>query len=124
MYRLASRALALSLALALGGASLAAAQAQAPAPTSDAPPGTTVKPVTVQPKTTPKPKVVAGGDAASPTSPNYTAEDARDPPRAVSLGDKTAAGVQSVMPTQPPGGLPASIDPGPKRSDLGVTTVF
>ena len=135
MYPVFRSVLALSIAVALGGAGAPAAlaQTQGSAPSSTttttkspppAGPGTTVKPVTVQPQTTPKGKVVAGGDAASPTSPDYTADDARNPPRAVGLGKNSAAGVQSVMPTPPPGGLPASIDPGPKRSDLGVTTVF
>ena len=93
------------------------------APGTTATPGTTVNPVTVQPQTTPQGRVVSSTDATSITSPNYSAGDAADPPRAVSLGGNAAAGVQSVVPS-PPSGLPASMDPGPKRSDLGVTTVF
>lgn len=85
--------------------------------------GTTVNPVTVQPQVTPQGRVVSSTDATSVTSPNYSADDAAPPPRAVSIGGNAAAGVQTVVPS-PPSGLPASIDPGPKRSELGVTTVF
>jgi hypothetical protein len=85
--------------------------------------GNTVNPVTVQPQVTPQGRVVSSTDATSITSPNYSPDDAAPPPRAVSLGGNAAAGVQTVTPS-PPSGLPASMDPGPKRSEIGVTTVF
>jgi hypothetical protein len=84
---------------------------------------TTVNPVTVEPQTTPQGKVVSSTDATSLQSPDYSDKDAQPPPRAVSLGHNAAAGVQTVTPTAP-AGLPASLDPGPQRSEIGVTAAF
>jgi hypothetical protein len=131
---------ALSIAAALAMAAPAGAQSQnqpqgpvratrvpPPAPGSAAPnpnaAGTTVNPVTVQPQTTPQGRVVSSTDATSITSPNYSAGDAQNPPRAIGLGGNAAAGVQGVDPA-PPSGVPASQAGNPRHSDIGITTVF
>ncbi|HTK36582.1 MAG TPA: hypothetical protein VL358_15025 [Caulobacteraceae bacterium] len=100
----------------------AGAQTQAPAAAA-ASAASSVAPVTVQPQTQPQGRVVSSTDAASMTSPNYSAGDAEDPPRAVSLGGAAAAGVQAAD-SAPLPGLPASMAGAPKHSDVGVTTVF
>jgi hypothetical protein len=94
-----------------------------PAPSTPAPPAPTVGGVTVEPPAQQKGRVVSSTDAAPLQSPNYTDEDAQPAPRAVSLGGSTAAGVRAID-TAPPAGLPASMDPGPPRASIGVTTVF
>ena len=128
-------ALALTIAAVLGAAGTAGAQPRTTVTTSAsgattvqvapaAEPGTTVKPVTVNPQAAQQGRVVSSTNAPPLSSPDFTAEDAQAPPKAISLGGTAAAGSQKVAPRPPPGGLPASIDPGPARSDVGVTKVF
>lgn len=99
-----------------------APNAQAASPAAGAP----VAPLTVRPQTEPKGKVVASTAAAPMTSPDFTAEDARDPPLAVRIGPNTALGRQTPETSVPAGMLKTNPDlPGGYRTrDVGVTTVF
>jgi hypothetical protein len=113
--------LSTSTATAVGAAKAAQAAPSPPVPSTD-----TVDPLTVRPETRPQGKVVASTDAASLSSPDFSAKDAEGRPLAISIGQNTALGQQSVDNTQPGGFLQVNPDVagGETRGDVGVTSVF
>jgi hypothetical protein len=98
-----------------------AAQAAKIAPPSA---GVTVEPVTVTPETPVKGKVVASTDAASLTSPNFSAKDIGERTLAVSVGHNTAVGAQSVENTHMGGFLAVNPQGDTTRTDVGFARVF
>ena len=95
------------------------------APAAPAPrPADTVETLTVSPESTPKGRVVASTAAASLTSPNYSAEQAKDQPMAVGLGGNASVGAQKVDNTHAEGFLKVNPQGPVRRTDVGLTNVF
>ena len=101
-----------------------AAKAAQAAKTAPATSGDTVEPVTVHPETQPQGRVVASTDAASLTSPNYSAKDNQEPVLAVGAGRNRALGAQKVDNTFAEGFLKVNPQGGATRTDVGVTNLF
>ena len=101
-----------------------AARAVQAAKTASAAPDGGVEPVIVHPEAQPQARVVASTEAASLTSPDFSARDDQDPLLAVRAGRNRAFGAQSVDNTVAEGFLKVNPRGGATRTDVGLTSVF
>jgi hypothetical protein len=117
-------------AASLPGGSVAQPGAAQPVETPTSAPANTVSGITVSPEIQRQGRVIASTDATSLTSPNFSAADAQDAPLAISIGQNTALGRQTVdnRPPATAGGLlgtnPELLGIQPTRGQVGVTTVW
>lgn len=121
------------LDMTTSGPSVAAQAAQAaqgpwsalPPPQAETVTSALVSGLTVRPEQ--RGTVIASSDAASLTSPDFTAADAQDPPLAVSIGKNTALGRYVVTNDPPPAGLLRTnpdLTGSPVRGEVAIVSVF